>query len=438
MLVLKFGGTSVGKIENIEKVVKLINNDQPKIVVLSAMSGITDVLYDITRLHKDNHKKNALEVIDIVQTRFYSTAEILLTDHFLIQKFKKILEEKVSNINQLLNQEYSDIIKNEIIVQGELITSELIQVYLEEQKIDSVLLNAVNFMSINADREPNYLNIESRLKEELKKHPNTKLFITQGFVCLNHKGEIDNLNRGGSDFTATIIGSVIKADEIQIWSDIDGMHNNDPRFVEGTKCIQNMSYQEAEELAYFGAKVLHPTCIYPAKVKGIPVLLKNTLKPNNKGTYISTATEVAGIKAVAAKDKITAIKIQSGRMLLAFGFLSRIFEIFNQYKTPVDMITTSEVSISVTIDNTTYLDEIVKELKKIGDVEVLHEQTLICLVGNLGAETKGELSRILNALKEIPIRMVSYGSNSNNVTLLINSEHKIKALQDLHSNLFSN
>ena len=309
---------------------------------------------------------------------------------------------------------------------------------MEQQKIASVLLNAVNFMSVNADREPNYMNIESRLKEELKKHEDAKLFITQGFVCLNHKGEIDNLNRGGSDFTATIIGSVINADEIQIWSDIDGMHNNDPRFVDNTKCIQNMSYQEAEELAYFGAKVLHPTCIFPAKVKGIPVLLKNTLRPESTGTLISTVTEKVGIKAIAAKDKITAIRIQSGRMLLAFGFLSRIFEIFNQFKTPVDMITTSEVSISVTIDNTSNLENIVKELQKVGDVEVIPDQTLICLVGNLGAETKGELSRILIALKEIPIRMVSYGSNSNNVTLLVNSKHKKKALQDLHTNLFNN
>ncbi len=437
MLVFKFGGTSVGKIENIHRIVKLINDDQPKIVVLSAMSGITDILYDISNLHKSKQNNNASEVIDIVKTRFLSTAEALLFNNDSLKKFYSILDDKISHINTLINQDYTDIIKNEIIVQGEIITTELIQVYLEELTIKSVLISAVNFMSINADREPNYMNIESRLKDELKNHKGTNIFITQGFICLNHKGEIDNLNRGGSDFTATIIGSVINASEIQIWSDIDGMHNNDPRFVENTKCIKNMSYQEAEELAYFGAKVLHPTCIYPAKVKGIPVLLKNTLKPNNAGTYISTITEKVGIKAIAAKDKITAIKIQSGRMLLAYGFLSKIFEIFNNYKTPVDMITTSEVSISVTIDNTSNLDNIVKELKKVGDVEVLHNQTLICLVGNLGAETKGELSRILIALKEIPIRMVSYGSNSNNVTLLINSEHKIKALQDLHSHLFS-
>ena len=438
MIVLKFGGTSVGKVENIMQVAKLINNDTRKIVVLSAMSGITDKLYEISYYHKLNQLVCANEVIEIIRTRFYSTAELLLTDTKMFDKFIHILDEKIIAINALIHNDYTEIIKNELIIQGELITSEMVQVYMEQQKIASVLLNAVNFMSVNADREPNYMNIESRLKEELKKHEDVKLFITQGFVCLNHKGEIDNLNRGGSDFTATIIGSVINAEEIQIWSDIDGMHNNDPRFVDNTKCIQNMSYQEAEELAYFGAKVLHPTCIYPAKVKGIPVLLKNTLSPESNGTLISTITEKVGIKAIAAKDKITAIRIQSGRMLLAFGFLSRIFEIFNQFKTPVDMITTSEVSISVTIDNTSNLENIVKELQKVGDVEVIPDQTLICLVGNLGAETKGELSRILIALKEIPIRMVSYGSNSNNVTLLVNSEHKKQALQDLHTNLFNN
>ena len=438
MIVLKFGGTSVGKVENIIQVARLINNDTRKIVVLSAMSGITDKLYEISYYHKLNQLVSANEVIEVVRTRFYSTAELLLTDTKMFDKFIRILDEKIIAINALIHNDYTEIIKNELIIQGELITSELVQVYLEQQKITSVLLNAVNFMSVNADREPNYMNIESRLKEELKKHEDAKLFITQGFVCLNHKGEIDNLNRSGSDFTATIIGSVINAVEIQIWSDIDGMHNNDPRFVDNTKCIQNMSYQEAEELAYFGAKVLHPTCIYPAKVKGIPVLLKNTLRPESTGTLISTITEKVGIKAIAAKDKITAIRIQSGRMLLAFGFLSRIFEIFNQFQTPVDMITTSEVSISVTIDNTSNLDNIVKELQKVGEVEVVPDQTLICLVGNLGAETKGELSRILIALKDIPIRMVSYGSNSNNVTLLVNSEHKKQALQDLHTNLFNN
>ena len=438
MIVLKFGGTSVGKVENIMQVAKLINNDTRKIVVLSAMSGITDGLYEISYYHKLNQLDSAKDIINIIKTRFLSTAQALLTDTKMFDKFIRILDEKIIALNALIHNDYTEIIKNELIIQGELITSEMVQVYMEQQKIVSVLLNAVNFMSVNADREPNYMNIESRLKEELKKHEDAKLFITQGFVCLNHKGEIDNLNRGGSDFTATIIGSVINAEEIQIWSDIDGMHNNDPRFVDNTKCIQNMSYQEAEELAYFGAKVLHPTCIYPAKVKGIPVLLKNTLSPESNGTLISTVTEKVGIKAIAAKDKITAIRIQSGRMLLAFGFLSRIFEIFNQFKTPVDMITTSEVSISVTIDNTSNLDNIVKELQKVGDVEVIPDQTLICLVGNLGAETKGELSRILIALKDIPIRMVSYGSNSNNVTLLVNSEHKKQALQDLHTNLFNN
>jgi aspartate kinase len=322
------------------------------------------------------------------------------------------------------------------LAQGELLSTAMFHYYLEEIKIDSVLLPALNFMRINENEEPDMKYIEQNAASELAKYPASKLFITQGYICRNSFGEIDNLKRGGSDYTATIIGAAIRAEEIQIWTDIDGMHNNDPRIVKDTHPIAELSFDEAAELAYFGAKILHPTCILPAQVKNIPVRLLNTMQPDAKGTVITSKVSGDSIKAVAAKDGITAIKIKSGRMLLAYGFLRSVFEIFERYKTPIDMITTSEVAVSLTIDNTKNLDAIVKELKEFCTVEVDSDLTIICIVGSFTAEKEGYALKIFDALKNIPIRMISYGGSENNVSVLVDTKLKNDALVALNKGLF--
>ncbi|HVA97850.1 MAG TPA: aspartate kinase, partial [Bacteroidia bacterium] len=308
--------------------------------------------------------------------------------------------------------------------------------YLEEKKINSVLLSALNFMRIDENEEPDLAYIEKNIKSELAKYPEKKLFITQGYICRNAFGEIDNLKRGGSDYTASLIGAAVYADEIQIWTDIDGMHNNDPRIVDKTYPIAELSFDEAAELAYFGAKILHPTCVLPAKNRNIPVRLLNTMQPEAKGTLISKKISGANIKAVAAKDGITAIKIKSGRMLLAYGFLRTVFEIFERYKTPIDMITTSEVAVSVTIDNTKNLEAIITELKQFGSVEVDSNQAIICVVGDFLAEKQGYALKVMESLKNISIRMISYGGSPNNISLLVNANQKNEALIALNKGLF--
>jgi len=323
-----------------------------------------------------------------------------------------------------------------ILAQGELLSTALFHYYLEEIGEPSILLSALNFMRIDENEEPDLTYIETHLKQELAKHPDQKLFITQGYICRNNFGEIDNLKRGGSDYTASLIGAAIHAEEIQIWTDIDGMHNNDPRFVNKTHPIKQLSFDEAAELAYFGAKILHPTCVLPAQSRKIPVRLLNTMQPEALGTLINEKTSGEGIKAVAAKDGITAIKIKSGRMLLAYGFLRRVFEVFERYKTPIDMITTSEVAVSLTIDNDSNLSLIIKELEEFSSVEIDKNQTIICLVGDFGPEKQGVVVHILEALKNIPIRMISYGGSHYNVSLLVNADKKKEVLQAINAGLF--
>ena len=437
MLVLKFGGTSVGSPSRILELEKLVQSNEPRIVVLSAMSGTTNALVEIC---------NALYVKDVAKTRELISAlrhkyEVVIKDLFRSDKGlkngKELIDAHFNYLEGFTNDLFTANEEKAILAQGELISTALFHFSLEEKNIRSILLPALNFMKLDANEEPDMTFISSQLASTLNQYPGEQLFITQGYICRNAFGEIDNLKRGGSDYTASIIGAAVNSREVQIWTDIDGMHNNDPRVVGKTHPVHELSFDEAAELAYFGAKILHPTCVLPAQKKNIPVRLKNTMAPTAPGTLIANIKTAEGVKAVAAKDGIIAITVKSGRMLLAYGFLRAVFEIFERYKTPIDMITTSEVAVSLTIDNATHLNAIVAELKEIAQVEVEGNQTIISVVGQLPKHTSGYASRVFDALKEIPLRMVSYGGSQNNISLLVGSEYKTRALQALNKGIFN-
>jgi aspartate kinase len=436
MRVLKFGGTSVGSAERMHALVKLISDNTPKIVVLSAMSGTTNSLVEIAAaLYAKDHDK-AKQLITNLENKYKEVIVQLYKTEDALKKGKELIASHFEHLRSFTMDLFTVNEERAILAQGELLSTAMFHYYLEEIKIDSVLLPALNFMRIDENEEPDMKYIETHALAELAKHKDAKLFITQGYICRNSFGEIDNLKRGGSDYTATIIGAAIRSDEIQIWTDIDGMHNNDPRIVDKTHPIAELSFDEAAELAYFGAKILHPTCILPAQTRNIPVRLLNTMQPEAKGTVITSKATGDNIKAVAAKDGITAIKIKSGRMLLAYGFLRSVFEIFERYKTPIDMITTSEVAVSLTIDNTKNLDAIIAELKEFCSVEVDSDLTIVCIVGSFTAEKEGYALKIFDALKHIPIRMISYGGSENNVSVLVDSKLKKDALVALNKGLF--
>ncbi len=437
LTVLKFGGTSVGSPQRIKDLVILTVNATPKIVVLSAMSGTTNALVEINNAlyNKDVSKANTL--IDALKNNYKNVVTQLFTKPQSIEKGESLITNHFNYIKAFTLDMFTANEEKAILAQGELLSTALFHYYLEEIGVASVLLPALNFMRVDENDEPDLNYIETNCIAEIKKYPNQNLFITQGYICRNAFGEIDNLKRGGSDYTASLIGAAIRSPEVQIWTDIDGMHNNDPRIVQNTKPIDELSFDEAAELAYFGAKILHPTCILPAQKRNIPVRLKNTMQPHALGTLIANLITSEGIKAVAAKDGITAINIKSDRMLLAHGFLRSVFEIFERYKTPIDMITTSEVAISLTIDNNTNLHAILKELNDIATVEVDENQTIICVVGQIPKNKAGYGFKVLQALKDIPLRMVSYGGSANNVSVLINGSLKKEALQALHTSLFN-
>jgi len=437
MLVLKFGGTSVGKPERMKKIANLVTHTPgQKIVVLSALSGTTNALVAIGDHLLQNDLAAAEKEIAALEKHYQAfVAELYTSDNF-----KAIGQEMVSRffifMRLLAAGQFDDKSYRELLAQGELISTELFYQHLQERKINARLLPALYFMSIDENEEPELEKISQRLKPLLQSLEQVDIIITQGYICRNHKNEIDNLKRGGSDYTASLIGAAVKADEIQIWTDIDGMHNNDPRVVKKTYPISELTFDEASELAYFGAKILHPSTIVPAQKYNVPVRLKNTMDEKAPGTLISNKGNEGTIKAVAAKDGITAIKIKSSRMLMAYGFLRRVFEVFEQYKTPIDMISTSEVAVSLTIDNTTHLTEIETELKKFGSIEVDTHQTIICLVGHKIGGQQGILEKVFHALSAVPIRMVSVGGSVNNISILIDTSYKEKALTALNANLF--
>jgi aspartate kinase len=437
--ILKFGGTSVGSVERMQNVAKLITVDEfKKIVVLSAMSGTTNALVKISEYLYAGKNKEAESDINALYQKYIDVCENLLKDEYK-DKVKTFVNSVFDIIRHFRNEAFTFTSKEEkiILAQGEILSTNLFHLYLQQIGIKSILLNALDFVRIDENNEPDIDFTRQVLSAILKNHPNDNLFITQGYICRNAYGDIDNLRRGGSDYTASIVGAAIRASEIQIWTDIDGMHNNDPRIVSRTYPVNYLSFDEAAELAYFGAKILHPACILPAQKEQIPVLLKNTMQPQAFGTIIANTFPNEGFKAVAAKDGITALQIKSYRMLLAYGFLRAIFEIFERYKTPIDMITTSEVAVSVTIDDTKHLNEIIEELKQIASVEVFPEQTIICIAGYLPKNKPGYIFKVAEALKDIPVSMVSYGGSDYNISVLVHQKYKKLAMEQLNKVLFN-
>ena len=437
MKVMKFGGTSVGKPERMHQVAELITADrEPKIVVLSALSGTTNTLVAIGDALIKGDKTAAKLVIDNLEAHYRNFILQLLMKEETRQKANNIIAEHFEFLNIITKISFNEALNKDILAQGELMSTKLFSIYLEEQGIQHALLPALEFMTIDANDEPQLNVIRQKLVAILDLHKGTELFITQGYICRNARGEVDNLKRGGSDYTASLVAAAVHASVCEIWTDIDGMHNNDPRVVKKTLPVEQLSFEEAAELAYFGAKILHPTCIWPAQQEKVPVKLLNTMQPEAAGTTITQQAGSVGVKAIAAKDGIIAINIKSSRMLLAYGFLRKIFEVFEKYRTPIDMITTSEVAVSVTIDSPVFLKEIVKELEPFGTVEVDHDQSIVSIVGNEIAETQDILSRLFDCLKPVPVRMVSYGGSRHNVSLLIPSSHKLETLQLLNKGLF--
>ena len=436
MKVMKFGGTSVGSAQRIKNVASLITKESGNLVVLSAMSGTTNSLVEISGYLYNKNAEGAKETIGKLRAKYAGViAELYSTD-----AAKKKAEDYAYGIFDYLTtftkQLFTSVEEKIILAQGELISTHLMTFYLEEQGIDVRLLPALDYMKIDDHGEPDQDYIKEKLSAILAKEAGAYIYVTQGFICRNIHDEVDNLQRGGSDYTASLVGAAVGASEIQIWTDIDGMHNNDPRFVEGTKAVRHLHFEEAAELGYFGAKILHPTCVLPAKYANIPVKLLNTMEPDAPGTVIDNVPAPGTIKAVAAKDKITAIKIKSSRMLLAHGFLRKVFEIFESYQTSIDMICTSEVGVSMSVDNTMHLNEIIHDLKKYGTVTVDFDMCIIAVVGDMDWENVGFESRALDAMKDIPVRMISYGGSNYNISFLVKAEDKQRALKALSKNLF--
>lgn len=439
MKVMKFGGTSVGSPKRIKEVSSLITETgEPIFIVLSAMSGTTNSLVEISNYLYKKNPDGANEIINCLENKYMLHVEELYTTEVYKQKTREFLHDEFDYLRSFTKNLFTSFEEKSIVAQGEIMSTNMVVNYLQENGVKAVLLNALDFMRTDKNGEPDLQAIKEKLSEIMKANEGYQIYLTQGFICRNAYGEIDNLLRGGSDYTASLVGAALPAEEIQIWTDIDGMHNNDPRVVEDTEALHQLNFDEAAELAYFGAKILHPTCVLPAKYANIPVRLKNTMDPKAEGTLINNVVIKGKFKAVAAKDNITAVKIKSSRMLLATGFLRKIFEIFESYQTPIDMITTSEVGVSMSIDNNTHLDEIVNELKKYGTVTVDTDMCIICVVGDLDWNNLGFESQALDAMKNIPVRMISYGGSNHNISFLIREADKKQALQSLSAILFAN
>ena len=437
MKVMKFGGTSVGTPQRMKEVTALVTKSgEPVFVVLSAMSGTTNSLVEISDYLYKKNPDGANEFINGLERKYMKHLDELYTKDEYRTQTAEFLRDEFNYLRSFTKELFTSFEEKTIVAQGEMMSTNMVVNYMKEIGINAVLLNALDFMRTDKNAEPDPVYIKEKLAAQIEQNPGAQVYITQGFICRNAYGEIDNLQRGGSDYTASLIGAALNAEEIQIWTDIDGMHNNDPRVVDHTQPVHQLQFEEAAELAYFGAKILHPTCVQPAKYAGIPVRLLNTMDPDAEGTTISNATEYGKIKAVAAKDNITAIKIKSSRMLLATGFLRKVFEIFESYQTPIDMVCTSEVGVSMSIDNSSHLGEIMDELKKYGTVTVDTGMCIICVVGDLDWQNVGFESKVMDAMKDIPVRMISYGGSNYNISFLIREEDKKRALQSLSDNLF--
>lgn len=438
MIVMKFGGTSVGSPERMKDVASLITKSgEPVFVVLSAMSGTTNSLVEISDYLYKKNPEGANDIINRLEKTYMKHVDELYSTEKWKNETKEFLQNEFNYLRSFTKDLFTSFEEKSIVAQGEIMSTNMVTNYLKECGYNAVLLSALDFMRTDKNAEPDSAYIREKLLKLLEQNPSQQVYITQGFICRNAYGEIDNLQRGGSDYTASLVGAAINADEIQIWTDIDGMHNNDPRVVDKTEAVRQLHFEEAAELAYFGAKILHPTCVQPAKYAGIPVRLLNTMDPSAPGTIINNETETGKIKAVAAKDNIIAIKIKSSRMLLATGFLRKVFEIFESYQTAIDMITTSEVGVSMSIDNDTHLNDIVAELKKYGTVTVDRDMCIICVVGDLDWSNVGFETMATDAMKNIPVRMISYGGSNYNISFLVKESDKKRALQSLSDTLFN-
>lgn len=438
MKVMKFGGTSVGSPERMKGVASLVTKSgEPTFIVLSAMSGTTNSLIEISDYLYRKNPEGANEVINNLEQKYFGHIDELYSTDEYKQKTRLFVTEIFDYLRSFTKGLFTSFEEKNIVAQGEVLSTNMVVNYLQEQGVKATLLSALNFMRTDKNAEPDLLYIKEKLSTIMEEHEGYQIYITQGFICRNAYGEVDNLQRGGSDYTASLIGAAINAEEIQIWTDIDGMHNNDPRVVDKTEAVRQLNFEEASELAYFGAKILHPTCVQPAKYSGIPVRLKNTMEPDAEGTIINNTLVKSKIKAVAAKDNITAIKIKSSRMLGASGFLRKVFEIFESYQTSIDMITTSEVGLSMTIENCSHLSEIVDELKKYGTVSVDSDMCIVCVVGDLDWSNVGFETLATDAMKDIPVRMISYGGSNYNISFLIKEADKKCALQSLSNVLFN-
>ena len=437
MKVMKFGGTSVGSPERMKGVASLVTESgEPTFIVLSAMSGTTNSLVEISDYLYKKNPEGANEVINNLEKKYMQHVEDLYSTEEMKKTTREFLQGEFNYLRSFTKDLFTSFEEKSIVAQGEIMSTNMVVNYLKEQGVKAVLLSALDFMRTDKNAEPDPQYIKEKLGAIMEQNEGYQIYITQGFICRNAYGEVDNLQRGGSDYTASLIGAALPADEIQIWTDIDGMHNNDPRVVEHTEAVRQLNFEEAAELAYFGAKILHPTCVQPAKYAGIPVRLKNTMDPKADGTIIDNVIVRGKIKAVAAKDNITAIKIKSSRMLLATGFLRKVFEIFESYQTPIDMIATSEVGVSMSIDNDAHLNDIVNELKKYGTVTVDSDMCIICVVGDLDWSNVGFETMATDAMKNIPVRMISYGGTNYNISFLIKEKDKKQALQNLSNVLF--
>lgn len=437
MKVLKFGGTSVGSAERIRKVAGIVTGKGKNIVVLSAMAGTTNTLVEISDYLYKKNVNGAHDIVNALELKYLETIDSLYDKELTKTAATAAIKERFDYLRSLAKANFTVLEEREILAQGEMMSTAMMHLYLQEQGVKSVLLPALEYMRTDSNGEPDTAFLKARLSEMLDEHRDAEIYITQGYICKNAYGETDNLQRGGSDYSASLIGAAVGAEEIEIWTDIDGMHNNDPRYVENTRPVERLNFEEAAELAYFGAKILHPTCVQPAKLNNIPVRLLSTLDPSAKGTLIDNMAADHAIKAVAAKDGITAIRVKSSRMLLAYGFMSKVFEIFEAHKTPIDMVTVSEVGVSVTVDNERNLESIIAELRKFGTVTIDHDMVIICVVGDLEWQNRGFEAKALAALKDIPVRMISYGGSNCNISFLIRKEDKVVALAKLSEELFN-
>lgn len=437
MKVMKFGGTSVGSPERMKEVASLVTKSgEPTFIVLSAMSGTTNSLVEISDYLYKKNQEGANEVINTLEQKYYAHVDELYTTDEYKQKTNKLIEDEFNYLRSFTKDLFTSFEEKSIVAQGEVLSTNMVVNYLLEKGIKAKLLSALDFMRTDKNAEPDLHSIKEKLSVIMKENETYQIYITQGFICKNAYGEVDNLQRGGSDYTASLIGAALEAEEIQIWTDIDGMHNNDPRIVDNTEAVRQLNFEEASELAYFGAKILHPTCIQPAKYADIPVRLKNTMEPEAEGTIINNVLIPKKIKAISAKDNITTIKVKSSRMLGSTSFLRKVFEIFESYQTSIDMISTSEVGVSMTIEDSSHLEDIVDELKMYGMVTIDKEMCIVCVVGDLDWHNVGFETIATNALKNIPVRMISYGGSNFNISFLIKSENKKEALQSLSAALF--